>query len=727
MSQRVCQSTQPNMLGLNTKSRQCVHLLVMTARGERVVKSTCELCYQGCGVLIHMEGDRPVRVTGDPDDPVSRGAICIKGASSLEYLTNPLRLRHPLKRVGPRGEGHWREVTWDEALDEIASRLGELKAAHGPETVVFMRGAAKGYQDVYSSRFANAFGSPNVSSTSHLCFVCRANAQMLTYGALVLPDYEYPPALMLMWAVNTHNTAAGEWKRTMAALGKGSKLIVIDPWQSELAKAASLWAKPRPATDLALALAMIHVIIAEELYDRGFVDSWTVGFDKLTEHVKDCTPEWAQEVTWVPAETIREIARAYATTKPATLVLGNGIDNNINNFQTGRAAAILRAVTGNLGIPGADIEWSQAGATAKGSPELNAQAAVPAGVRAKWLSANDGLMPIVHYALPQTVFSAILTGEPYPIRGVFVQGASLLTTMPDSKATRDALEKVEFLVVSDLFMTPTAELADFVLPVACFLELNSVHEGEYVQAANVVQKVADTPECRSDYQIFAGLARRMGLATYFDSEEKMLDSLIAPSGVSFQEFKRIGAVAGSRQYRRHEGAGFNTPTKKVELYSARLAEWGFDPLPTYREPPESPMSEPELAEKYPFVLTNHKVQPYQHSQGRMISSLRRAHSEPVVHIQTGTAGKLGISEGDWVFIETPRGRIRQRANLVDSIDPRVVIADYGWWFPEKDASSLHGWAESNLNMLTYAGRPWGKEMGTPTLRGLVCNVRRISE
>jgi anaerobic selenocysteine-containing dehydrogenase len=699
----------------------------MSESGAKVVKSTCELCYQGCGVLIHMEGGRPVKVRGDPNDPVSRGAICIKGTSSLEYLDNPLRLRHPLKRIGSRGEGKWREISWDQALDEVASKLAEMKSAFGAESVAFMRGAAKGYQDTYSSRFANAFGSPNVSSTSHVCFVCRANAQMLTYGALMLPDYEYPPALILMWAVNTHNTAAGEWKRTMGALEKGPRLVVIDPWESDLAKIAHLWARPRPATDLALALGMINVIVAEGLYDKEFVEKLTTGFDELVEHVRTYTPENVAEVTWVPAETIRDMARAYATIKPACLVLGNGIDNNINNFQTARAVSILRAITGNLGKPGTDIEWSDAGVVPRGSPELNAQNAVSPEVRAKWLSAQDGMMPIVHYALPQTIFSAILTGRPYPIRAVFVQGTNLLNSMPESQVTRNALEKVDFLVVSDLFMTPTAELADIVLPVTCFLEMNNVHEGEYAQAANVVQKVVETPECRSDYQIFAGLAKRMGLESYFKSEEGMLDFLIGPSGFSFDEFRKIGAVSGARMYRKHERAGFNTPSKKVELYSARLAEWGFDPLPVYREPPESPVSSPELASRYPFVLTNHKVQAFQHSQGRMIRTLRGTRPEPLVHIQSGVASKLGIGEGDWVYIETSRGRVKQRANLVPSIDPRVIIADYGWWFPEQDSSSLHGWKESNLNILTYSGKPWGRELGTPTLRGIVCNVYKATD
>ena len=692
---------------------------------ERVVKSTCELCFEGCGVLIHMIGDRPVRVTGDPNDPVSRGAICIKGVNSLEYIDHPQRLKHPLRRVGLRGEGKWQRISWDEALDDIAGRLAELKAKYGAESVAFMRGGAKGYQDVYSVRFANTFGSPNTSSMAAVCFTCRFNASLMTYGALMLPDYEYPPALILMWAVNTHNTAAGEWKRTTEALAKGSKVVVIDPWQSEPAKEAQIWVKPRPGTDLALALGMTNVIINENLYDKDFVEQWTVGFDKLREHIQTYTPEKVAEITWVPAETIRRAARTYATMKPACIVLGNGIDNNINNFQTSRAIAILRAVTGNLGRPGTDVEWSPSGVLDPSS--LDACGVMPPEVRNRRLNAKDGFLPTMLYSLPQSILAAILTGEPYPIKAVFAQGTNLLNSLPDANTVHKALGKLDYLVVTDLFMTPTAELADIVLPATCYLERDAVHEGEYMPAANVVQKVAQTGECRSDYEIFAGLARRMGFGRYFDKTEKeILDSILEPSGLTFEEFRSVGWVSGSKQYRRHERAGFDTPSKKVELFSSRLAEWGFDPMPVYHEPPESPVSAPELAKRYPFVLTSHKLPSFQHSQGRMIQGLRRAHPDPTVHIQTDTARKLGISEGDWVYIETERGRIKQRANLVPSIDPRVIIAEHGWWFPEKDATTLHGWAESNLNVLTYSGSQWSREMGTPTLRGIVCNLYKAT-
>jgi anaerobic selenocysteine-containing dehydrogenase len=692
---------------------------------ETIVKSTCEMCNQGCGVLIHLKDGKPVKVEGDPKDPVSAGAICVKGAASLEYLDNPLRLKFPLKRTGERGEGKWQKVSWDEALGIVSSQLVRAKEKYGAESVVFIRGGAKGYQDTYLARFSNVFGTPNVASMATQCFVARNSSSSLTCGFMALPDYEFPPALIMMWAVNSRNTAIGEWKRANDALKKGSRLVVIDPWQTEFAKLAQLWVKPRPCTDLALALGMMNVIINEELYDKEFVQNWTTGFDKLKEHVQTYPPEKVAEITWVPVETIKQVARLYAGAKPACLAWGNGIDNNINNFQAGRALSILRAITGNLGRPGGDIDWSPSGILPKSSSELNAQSALPPELRGKRLNAADNLLPIFFYSLPQSIVKAAITGEPYAIKAIFIQGASILHTYPQAGETLQALKSLDFLAVSDFFMTPTAELADIVLPAATYLEIDSLHEGEYVHAANVIQKVAQVGESRSDYQIYAGLADKMGLTSYFPANEKeMMDHILKPAGLTFEEFKKIGSISGTKQYRDHEKAGFSTPSKKVEIYSSKLADWGFDPLPVYVEPPESPLSEPELAKEFPLVMTNRKLPQFQHSRERQIASLRRSRPEPVAHIHSETAGKLGIKEGDTVYIETRRGKIKQRANLVSVIDPRVVIVDFGWWFPERDARDLHGWAEANINILTCNKPPFSKEMGSGTLRGILCKVYR---
>ena len=692
---------------------------------EQVVRSTCELCNAGCGVIVHLRDGRPVRVEGNPDSPINRGALCPKGMAALEYLNHPERLKYPLKRAGERGEGKWQQITWDEALNTIAAELTRAKGKYGAESVVFIRGGAKGYQDSYLARLANVFGAPNVASAAPMCHAPRVNASVITYGFMALPDYEYPPACIVLWGVNTCLTAIGDCKRTNEALARGSKLIVIDPGETVFAKKADIWVKPRPCSDLALALGMINVILDEGLFDEDFVKGWTVGFDKLRAHVQNYPPEKVEEITWVPAETIRKAARFYANNKPACIAWGNSIDNNINNFQSARAIAMLRAITGNIGKPGGDLEWSSSGIVAKTSPELLQQDALPAEARAKRISAGNTL-PIIFYALPQDIVKAVLKADPYPIRAAFIQGGSLLHTYTNVQEVYQALRSLDFLVVSDFFMTPTAEMADIVLPVATYLEIDSFHESEYSATVGVIQKVAQTGECWSDLRICNELAKRLGLGRYFWKDEKQaLDFILKPRGLTFNEFRKVGLVSASKQYRQYERNGFNTPSGKVELYSSRLEEWGFEPLPVYHEPPESPFSEPELAREYPLVFTNWKLAPFQHSQGRQIKSLRGNHPDPLAVIHSKTASKLGIKEGDWVYIETKRGRIRQKAALSTKIDPRVVILEHGWWFPEKD-SEMHGWAESNINILTDSKPPYGREMGSATLRGIVCKVYKES-
>jgi len=499
---------------------------------------------------------------------------------------------------------------------------------------------------------------------------------------------------------------------------------VIDPCETQFAKRADIWVKPRPCSDLALALGMINVIINEDLFDRDFVEKWTVGFDKLKTHVQAYSPEKVAEITWVPAGTIKEVARMYAKSKSACIAWGNGIDNNINNYQSARAIAILRAITGNIGRPGGDVQWLNPGTVVKtGPPELIQLDALPADVRARKISAGGGYLPNFAHVPPQHAIKAMLTSKPYPVRAAVVHGASLLHTLSNTQEVYKALKSLDFLAVVELFLTPTAQLADIVLPSSTYLEINSLHESEYMYSTSVIQKVAQVGECWSDRKIYSELAKRLGLGDYFwETDEQFLDYILKPAGVTFDEFRQLGVLPGKKLYRSHEKNGFNTPSGKVELFSSWLDEHGFDPLPVYHEPPESPYSEPDLAKEYPLVFTNRKQAPFQHSQGRQVKMLRESHPEPLITINTDTAGKLGISEGDWVYIETRRGKIKQKATLSPQVDPRVVIVDFGWWFPERGDSELNAWAESNINVLTDNNEPYSRELGSVTLRGILCKV-----
>jgi len=244
--------------------------------------------------------------------------------------------------------------------------------------------------------------------------------------------------------------------------------------------------------------------------------------------------------------------------------------------------------------------------------------------------------------------------------------------------------------------------------------------------AQVQQKVAEIGECWSDAKILNELAKRVGLGEYFwEDEEQLLDVLLKPAGLTFEEFRKVGVITGLKQYRKYEVDGFKTPSGKVEIYSSQLEEWGLDPLPTYYELPETPYSDPELAKEYPLIFTSWKPTPFRHSGGRQIATLRGTRPEPLINIHPETAGKLGVKEGDWVYVETKRGRIKQKASLTTDIDPRVVIADYGWWFPEKGHPNLYGWTESNINILTDDKPPYSRELGSTNLRGILCKVYKL--
>ncbi len=698
----------------------------MVTEREQVVKSTCNLCQIGCGVLVHLNNLKVVKVEGDPESPLNEGVLCSKGLASLEYLYHPDRLLYPLKRTGARGGGSWQKISWDEALNTIAERLAEARDKYGAESVAFVVGASKTGAS-YPKRFATAFGTPNVSWMGHVCFSPRMTASRLTYGFYAVPDYEYPPACLIVWGNNMSETLHHVHRRAVQAMEKGTRLIVVDPRKIDLVASADLWVQPRPGSDLALALGMINVIVNEELYDRAFVDRWTVGFEQLKVHVQDYSPERVAEITWVPAEMTRAAARLYARSSPAGIQWGNGIDHGVNSFQTARAIAILRAITGNLGIPGGESQWVVALAPLADEQPIP-QSKLPEDRWSRRLGAEYKTLPGIKRILPQRIVKTILEEDPYPIRVLCVHGSNPLLSFSDARETYRALMKVDFLVVAELFMTPTAALADIVLPVTTYLEFDSVVSPPYSNAAILAQqKVTRVGECRSDYEILAGLAKRLGLGdSFWDTEEQCADIILKPAGLSFAELKKIGAIPGTKYYRDHLTNDFDTPSGKVEIYSSRLESWGFDPLPRYYEPPESPQSAPDLAREYPLVLTSAKSGAYRHSGGRQVATLRAIHHEPVIAINPETAGKLGIVEGDPVYIETKRGRIRQKAALTAGIDPRVVVADYAWWFPEAGPSGQYGWEESNINILTDGDPPYNREMGSTNLRGMLCKVYKSS-
>jgi anaerobic selenocysteine-containing dehydrogenase len=693
---------------------------------ERVVRSACALCKSCCGVLIRVAGDKVVGIEGDPENPINRGQLCIKGEASLEYLYSPDRLKHPLRRVGQRGEGKWEQISWDEALNAVAEAFTQAKDKYGAESVLIAKGMAKGPEDDLTMRFANVFGTPNVGTPTLVCYVPTMAAAMLTYGLspglTPLMDYGGSPACILVWASNPEETSPPEYWDTNRALDKGTRLAVIDPRRIELAKRADIWVQPRPGSDLALALGMMNVIVNEGLWDKDFVDNWTVGFDELKNHVQAYPPEKVAEITWVDAEKIREVARFFATNKPACIRWGNGLEHNINSFQASRAVWILVAITGNFGVPGGNVPFISPGLLPRGSPEYTLSNRMPADVININLSAKAGMLPVTNHLVHGDIIKSLIEGDPYPIRVAFFQTNNPLVGYFNAREVYEALKKLEVIILADMFMTPTAALADIVLPVATYLEYDAVSAPPNLGVPQIQQKVAQVGESWSDVKIFIELAKKLGLGKdFWENEEQYWDAVLKPIGMTFEELKKAGIIPSSPLYGGYEDV-FKTPSGKVEIYSNRLKDWGFDPLPVYYELPETPYSDPALAEEYPLIFTSRKLAPYRGSAGRQIPSLRASHPEPVIDINPETAGKLGIKEGNWVYIETKRGRITQKARLSTDIDPRVVFVDYDWWFPEASLSTLYDWDKSNINIMTSNDLPRNREFGTPTIRSILCKV-----
>jgi anaerobic selenocysteine-containing dehydrogenase len=702
---------------------------------ERVVKSTCRGCHGVCGVLLHMKDNKLVKVTGDPDSPTSRGYLCVKGKSAPELLYHPDRLKYPMKRAGARGENNWQRITWDEALDTVSEELLKAKQDYGAESIVGARGTGRPYYVMFH-RFLNCLGTPNRLGFAHLCYGPRLTASAMTCGDLPVCDYYglggLKPKCVLIWGCNLTEVGAADGmcsNQLTQALNNGAKSIVIDPRKTKSATGADYWLQLRPGTDAALALGMLHEIIKEKLYDTDFVDKWTIGFEEFTERIKEYSPEKVAEITWVSADDIRAAARLYATTKPACLQWGVGIDQGINNFQTIRSLLILSGITGNMDIPGGDAFWVPPSNVVVQAPRINPDIELPEKLPPE---SKQKMIGASKYKLSTTIqpgefINTALTEKPYPIKALFIMGSNLLIGHSDCLRMAQALRKIDFIVATDLFMTPTTQLADIILPAASWPETDDVPDLHMVWCVTARSKVDSIGECRDDKQILFDLAHRMGMEDCFPwhNTTEYCDWLLKDTGMTFQEFKSIAFLKGDMQYKKYEQVGFRTPSGKFEVYCSALKEMGYDPLPYYVEPPESPYSTPDLYKEYPLIITTGaRIKAFFHTEGRQIKSLRRLNPDPKVEIHPDTARKLGVKDGDWVWIESPRGgRIKQRASLTDGIARGVISVQHGWWFPEKEPWE-YGFTESNCNMLTH-GMPRDPQTGSEPWRSFLCKIYKV--
>jgi anaerobic selenocysteine-containing dehydrogenase len=706
---------------------------------EKIVRTVCQACHSECGVLVHVDKGKVTKIKPDPNHPSSRGYICVKGTNYAQFTYHPDRLKYPLRRAGGKGEGKWERVSWNQALDEIAAGLTEVKEKYGVRSIGAFHGTAPRESLLSCQLLASALGTPNVISTDlHICFAPSMVAEIATVGHSVMqeegPDY-LSSKCILVCGGNPLVSHPPRGRDLLEGVKKNkAKLIVIDPRRTPLAAQADIWFQIRPGTDAALILGMLHTIISEELYDNAFVEKYCHGFDKLKEHIKVYPPEKAAEITWLPATKIREAARLFAQTKPATVHHRVAVEHNLSSTQADRALVILIAITGNLGVKGGNLlpthvpGYILTGGVI-GSCKLPSEIAKGRLGSDEYplISGPNPLFLFVHAALAA---KAMLHAEPYPLKALFLAGGNPVVNMQNTRRTWEAFKSLELFVVADFFMTPTTELADYVLPATTWLERDECCDAQYMNCVAARQKALEPLyESRDDVQMAIDLVKRIPWADRkylpWESVEEFNDFRVKGMGMTFEEFKEKGYVSVDPSYKQYEKKEFNTPTGKVEIYSTIFERYGYDPLPTYVEPRESPLSTPELLNEYPYILiTGGRTMEYYHSSGRQIRPLRKRIPDPEIEMHPETAQREKIEEGDWVWVETPQikgERVRFKVKLTGSVDPRVIHAQHGWWFPENPAPD-HGCFESNIDVVLSDDPPREEICGSVPSRGTLCKI-----
>jgi anaerobic selenocysteine-containing dehydrogenase len=818
----------------------------------KLVKSACRACIHNCGVLVHVQDGRVVKIEGNPEYPMSRGALCSKGLSGIQALYHPNRLKYPLKRVGARGEGKWQRISWDEAIDTIAQKLMETRDKYGAETVFCSTGG--GGNPAFSSirRFCNAFGTPNwVEPGAAQCYLPRTFIYGLVYGGittsiadsqaleLYFPEDCQTQCLVLWGTVPAYDSPAGAGRCLADLRAKGVKTVVIDPRLTPDAAKADIWLPIRPGTDTALLLSWIKYIIDEGLDDKEFVTKWTNGpflvntdtklllresdvtvggdpnvfvvwdnntnsakawpfpgdetvdpalFGSYTVEGMACKPayqllkdradefpiEKAAEICWLPADKIKEAIELYATNKPSGLILGVATDQHVNSVQSAMGAALLDVIIGNVEKPGALLQRFKSAPSMNMLTDLKPLLPNEQLLKRLGMVEHKGTLSWWMAHIP-TLLNAVFTGQPYKPRVWIERSGNKLAMLGNATQGYQAIKEMDFIVHMYMYPTSFSAMADILLPATEWLETNLP-----VTSCNMIfarQEVVHLWETRDETLFWAKLAERLaelgheGCQAAFDpsvvtapqqpywrSIEEYLDRAVASLNMTWDEFKEKAPITFApldewRQYYTYEQldpetgkpVGFRTPSKKLEIYLESLlvigrtggtlspiplppASQDYEPLPHYMEPGESPYSTPDIAQEYPLILTSGRIPFYHHGTLRNIPWLRELYPVPELWINPDTAAGLAIKTGEWVWIESLRGKIRAKAYVTEGIPPKVVYMERFWYpeLPETDPS-LYGWRESNVNILTKNDPPYNPEVGTYTVRGFQVKVYKAPE
>jgi cysteine desulfurase NifS len=711
-------------------------------------RGICGVCSAGCWIIAsYDETGALTRVRPDEGSPM--GIICPLGEHSPDIVYSEHRLRHPLRRKGEKGNYEFERISWDDAYGIIVDRLNRIKSEYGPEAAAIYTGVGSfelSLCDVYqpagvavssASSVLFPYGSPNTMGVGALCYVAYGMiAPHLTMGRMLIDmfnDIEHSE-LVVVWGTNPATDSPPiEMNRIMAARARGVEVVVIDPRRTATVKLADAeWIPIRPGTDGAFALGMCNVLIEEELYDERFVKEWTVGFDDFSRYVQHFRPEVVERITGIPAEKVVSLARRMAAARGVSQLMFTGMEYSGGGVQAIRATLVLWALAGQLDVPGG-LCFAMKG----NRFPVNRESLLRNPVANPRLG-RDKFPVYIHYrdeahaiALPDSV----LKGEPYKVRFLIILGASIITSWPNPALWKKTLGALDGLVCIDCQLTADAAYADIVLPAATNYEIESymIYGPLFRIRERMIEPVG---EARNDFFILAELASRLGYGRLFpQNEEELLAYILKGSGFTPDRVRAAGGTVSIEtqmmQYRKWEKGllrpdgkpGFDTPSGRFEIASTLLSEYGYEPLPAYTEPKESPLSRPDLTTKYPLVFNSGaRVRTGFHTQHRGIPGLTKERPEPAVAINSEDARQRGIENGDKVLISTPRGKISMRAFVTDDIGTGFVDANHACGSPVGPKA----WQEINVNELTDLDQ-YDPISGFPVYKCLLCDVEKVME
>ena len=743
-------------------------------------KTNCHYCGYLCAFEARVEDGVVTELVPDPTRyPYDTKIVsrCRRWRMNIDKLYDEERVNYPLRRVGERGSGKFERVSWDEAIQDISTRLKALIAEHGPWTVA---SAIGGPHTVYwpLHRFMNLLGSPNNMGIGPICWNPRIWMDTMTYGWSIEIDFRPDETgCLILWGTNPAQSDNSMFWNSISSYAKaGGRLIVVDPRLSTSARHATLWLHPYPGTDTVLAYAMARVLIEDGLCDSAFIDEWCYGFEEFSQAACACSLEEASVITGCSVEDIRAAAHLFGENTPAALISGRGVDQiGPNVAPLHRVLASLRALVGCVDVQGGCCinQYPRF----MGELELEMSSMLPMESREHGLNEDKGLQSYAGYAkvwprlathqrylpmryltsaLPARVWEAAITGEPYRVTALFCNAANPMVTYADTALVKEALEHMELVVDLNYLITPTGQMADYILPAASAVERPAFQAQGGVSDFCYGGPAAVSPlyERKEDYQIFRELGLAMGQDPQLWPAENLTEELSRVVGrvdMDWETFETVGIAAGPAVYSKQlfpnpetgEEMGFATESGKIELANpfleslgaGRVAQWF--PVPGVHQPIEGQQGrEGEVpgawrpAGDCVTLITGARKQPYWASCYFEVEGFRKAHPLPTVEMSAATAQRLGLAEGDECLIsrvDTPDVDIVQYVHVTDMVDG-VASAEYGWWYPEKDMGSpgFSGCFENNVNLLTRGTVDMEPEplIGTWIYNGIPCRIRK---